>query len=118
LIIESKQHKEIVGHVNGTPYHVFFDADGRAEVEDAVGEQLLRIQAVVSVQPTEKSLDDMTVKELKKYAIDNDIELGDASKKEDIIARIKEVKVALGDDGVNNAAATGAEDAPQGGDNA
>lgn len=39
-IIYSKQHKEIVGSVNDAPYKVSFDADGIAEVEDVVAEQL------------------------------------------------------------------------------
>lgn len=34
---------------------------------------------------TEKSFEDMTVKELQKYAKDNNIDLGDATKKADII---------------------------------
>lgn len=39
--IQSTQHKEIVGSVNDVPYIVSFDADGIAEVEDAVADQLL-----------------------------------------------------------------------------
>jgi hypothetical protein len=38
--IHSKQHKELVGSVNDAPYKVIFDADGYAEVEDAIAEQL------------------------------------------------------------------------------
>lgn len=39
--IQSTQHKEIVGSVNDVPYTVSFDADGFAEVGDAVADQLL-----------------------------------------------------------------------------
>lgn len=37
----------------------------------------------------ETDVDKMTVAELKEYAARNDIELGDATKKEDILAAIK-----------------------------
>lgn len=37
----------------------------------------------------EKPLDKMTVDELKQYAADNGIDLGDATKKADILAAIK-----------------------------
>lgn len=40
-LLYSTQHKELVGSVNDTPYKVSFDADGIAEVDDAVAEQLL-----------------------------------------------------------------------------
>ena len=43
--IRSNKHKAIQGHVNGQPYHVFFNEDGVADVEEAVGEQLLRLSA-------------------------------------------------------------------------
>ncbi|ATO50140.1 hypothetical protein P4V86_19410 [Brevibacillus laterosporus] len=37
----------------------------------------------------EKSIDKMTVAELKEYAIQHDIDLGEATKKDDILAVIK-----------------------------
>lgn len=39
-ILYSSQHREIVGSVNDAPYQVSFDADGFAEVDQAVADQL------------------------------------------------------------------------------
>lgn len=97
MIIESKQHKEIVGHVDGTPYHVFFDADGRAEVEQAVGRQLLRLSAAVEVQGEPEGLHDMNVADLRAYAKERDITLGQARNKDDIIKAIEEGQKDEGD---------------------
>ena len=44
---------------------------------------------VTEKEPVVKTIDDMTVQELKAYAEENGIDLGDASKKEDILAVIK-----------------------------
>lgn len=87
MIIESKQHKEIVGHVNRIPYHVFFDAFGHSEVEQAVGEQLLRLSAAVEVQSA--GLQGMSVADLRVYAKEHDITLGQARNKDDIIKVIE-----------------------------
>lgn len=38
----------------------------------------------------QKEIDDMTIAELKQYAEDHNIELGDAAKKADILAVIKD----------------------------
>lgn len=40
ITIQSKQHREIVGSVNGAPYTISFDANGLAEVEYDVAKQL------------------------------------------------------------------------------
>ncbi|WP_138496340.1 hypothetical protein [Paenibacillus pinistramenti] len=40
----------------------------------------------------DKSVEDMTVAELKAYAAEHQIDLGDAAKKEDILAKIKAVQ--------------------------
>lgn len=97
MLIESKQHKEIVGHVNGTPYHVFFDADGRSEVEQAVGEQLLRLSAAEEVQST--GLQAMSVSDLRSYAKEHGITLGQARNKDDIIKVIGDYEEGQKDKG-------------------
>lgn len=69
MLIESKLHKEINGNIEGTPFNVAFDSDGRADVEEAVGEFLLRLHAA-----------DKIVKEIEE-TIDTEIEekdVGDA----------------------------------------
>jgi len=54
------------------------------------------VEVPESVQePTEETkidIDTMTVKQLQDYAVTNNIDLGDAAKKEDILALIKAVK--------------------------
>lgn len=88
MIIYSKEHKEIVGHVDGEPFRVLFDEDGYAEVEEAVGALLLQLQAASPVQE-ETDLDKMNLSQLKRYAKKNGIDLGDATKKADILEKIK-----------------------------
>lgn len=90
MFIESKQHKEIVGHVDGQPYHVNFDANGQAEVEEAVGKQLLRLKAAVAVQVEPTGFQAMKLEELKTYAKDHQITLGQARTKDAIIHVIEE----------------------------
>lgn len=90
--------------MNGTPYHVFFDPRGIAEVDEAVGEQLLRLSDAVEVKeeiPNGKSapkisdtsdapsVASMTVKELREYASSHEISLGGARTKEEILAAIE-----------------------------
>ena len=60
MLIESKQHKQINGNLDGKPFEVVFDSDGRAEVEESVGEFLLgaagakRIIAPATPRPNEQ----------------------------------------------------------------
>lgn len=89
MIIESKEHKELVGKADGKPYHVVFDADGLAEVEQAVGEQLLQLSIVAEVQTGSTVLEDMSVAQLRVYAKEKGITLGQARTKDDIIRVIK-----------------------------
>lgn len=91
MLIQSKLHKEIVGRADGQPYHVLFDADGYAEVEEAVGGQLLRLHAAEAVPESEDTADirKMNPAQLKKYAKDNGIDVGDASKKAELLAIIE-----------------------------
>jgi hypothetical protein len=92
LRLFSKEHKEIVGSVEDVPFEVQFDKNGFAEVEDeAVGNYLLQLQAAVLVQtlPSKesdpKTLEEMHPTQLKKFAKDNGIEIGEASKKDELL---------------------------------
>jgi hypothetical protein len=95
LNIQSKDHKDIVGSVDGKPFRVLFDEDGYAEVDEAVGEQLLQLQAALLVEPKiskenvedkePKILEEMHPMQLKKFAKDNGIEIGEASKKDELL---------------------------------
>ena len=49
MLIESKLHKEINGNIEGESFNVVFDSEGRAEVEEVVGEFLLRLRAADKV---------------------------------------------------------------------
>jgi hypothetical protein len=63
--IHSKLHKAIRGRVNGESYHVIFDVDGCATVDEAVGVQLLRLSDAVQVNDEPRGLEGKTVTELK-----------------------------------------------------
>lgn len=88
----SKDHKELVGSLpdSDTAFKVTFDETGHAEIEDeAVGNYLLQLRAASLAQPVEdgtnKKPEDMNVPQLKKFAKDNGIEIGEASKKDEIL---------------------------------
>lgn len=99
MFIRSKQHKAINGHVDGEPYHVFFDEDGYAEVDESVGDQLLRIHAAEAVQEQDSpDIEKMNVPQLKKYAKENGIDIGDATKKADILPIIEAAQKPDGGD--------------------
>jgi hypothetical protein len=93
LNIQSKDHKDIAGSVDGKPFRVLFDDDGYAEVDEAVGEQLLQLQAAFLAEPQipnvddkdPKKLEDMHPMQLKKFAKENGIEIGEASKKDELL---------------------------------
>lgn len=88
----SKEHREIAGSVDDIPFEVQFDKDGYAEVEDeAVGNYLLQLQAALLVPEATnepKTLEKMNPAELKKYAKDNGIDVGEETKKEPLLAII------------------------------
>lgn len=50
------------------------------------------LQGCPLIEKVEKSLDEMKVDELKAYAADKGIELGEAKNKADILAKIKEAE--------------------------
>lgn len=59
------------------------DAKVAARLRDVEG-----VEEVADDEPAEKPLEKRTAAELKKYAADNSIDLGEATKKEDILAAI------------------------------
>lgn len=58
------------------------------ETEDATVAEKFKTQGH-TVETVEVALEKMNVAQLKKYAKDNDIDLGDATKKEEILAVIE-----------------------------
>lgn len=90
-------HKSVTGYVEDKPFLVRFDSDGYADVDKAVGYHLLRLSGatVVADDPVEESVQEiespwetMTVAQLRQYAKDHDIKLGDARNRTDITAAI------------------------------
>lgn len=71
----------------GTTASVAF-AKGTGETENSQLLDWFREHGYKVVEP-EKAVEDMTVPELKAYADGKGIDLGDATKKEDILAKIK-----------------------------
>lgn len=63
--IESKLHKQINGNIEGMLFNVVFDPDGRADVEEAVGEYLLRLRAVEKAE-IKKSLAEIINEKLEE----------------------------------------------------
>lgn len=99
MLIRSKQHKAINGHVDGEPFSVHFDEDGYAEVDDAVGEQLLRLRSAEVVStPETKDVSKMNVPQLKKYAKEHGIDIGEATKKAEILPIIEKATGEGGDE--------------------
>ena len=59
-----------------------------SERDDFVGDKLIDLSYVPPEPQEYKPLESRTVAELKEYAAENDIDLGEATKKEDILAAI------------------------------
>ena len=84
-----------VKFVNTAKYKgINYPAHTPFEVEDADVESLVKDGAIVIVAPkavetSDKSFDAMKVDELRAYAESNNIDIGKAQKKADIIAAIK-----------------------------
>lgn len=112
MLIESKLHKRINGNIGGEPFDVVFDSDGRAEVEEVVGDYLLRLHAaeriskvteekkadidinamtsfIKPVSVEAKNLSDMSLGELKAEASRLNIKLGIGKTQKQIIAKIE-----------------------------
>ena len=63
---------------------------GEFETDDTkVAARLRKVEDVEEVESEDKPLDQMKVDELKQFAADNSIDLGDATKKDDILAAIQ-----------------------------
>lgn len=82
----------------------FDDAEAEALVRGGYGvyEGDSRPKPVSSAEPADKPLDKQTVEQLKAYAAQHDIDLGDAGKKAEILDRITtelERREAEADDG-------------------
>ncbi|AYB39975.1 hypothetical protein D5F52_17850 [Brevibacillus laterosporus] len=56
------------------------------------GQEEIQFEESQEPEVEEKSIDKMTVAELKEYAIQREIDLGEATKKDDILAVIKGVE--------------------------
>jgi hypothetical protein len=72
---------------------VTYPADAVVEVLPADVPGLIKAEVIpedtVPLEPEkEKTIEDMTLPELKKHAKDNGIDLGEATKKEDVLAKI------------------------------
>lgn len=93
-------HKSVTGYVDGNPFLVQFDSGGYADVDKAVGEHLLRLSGATEVASevaqSGSPFEAMTVPELRQYAKDRNIKLGDARNRTDITAAI--VAATEGDD--------------------
>lgn len=90
--IRSELHKELVGHVNGMPFRVFFDAQHEAVVDEAVGAHLLRLSAAVEVRERTEIADGysaMTNAELKAIISNKGLKVPRNAAKEQLIAVIE-----------------------------
>ena len=66
---------------------------GEIELDDNQAERLLELDVIEGEIPVEeKELEDMSAAELKAYAKKNEIDLGGATKKEDVLNAILEVE--------------------------
>ena len=86
------QVKEISIRHNGIRYVKGEDF----EIERAQHERIKNHVTVVDDRDPVKSVDEMTVAELKKYAAENEFDLGDASKKDEILQVIFQQEQADG----------------------
>ncbi len=96
--IRSNKHKAIQGHVNGQPYHVFFNEDGVADVEEAVGEQLLRLSACEKVVESKEPFAERTVAALRQELDEKGITLPKKATKQEIIEALHQAKEEEGDE--------------------
>ncbi|MTI56151.1 hypothetical protein [Geosporobacter ferrireducens] len=69
-----------------------YQAGETFEIQQEHVKGIQNLVEIVSEETEEKSLEQMTVAELKEYAKSQDIEIGKTSKKEDILALIYETK--------------------------
>ncbi len=87
------QNKQFANQKLSTGFgFVVFDEHGEAEIENEHGNKLLRLKGFTKIEVSDEekesklnSLNSLNVAQLKKYAREHDIELGDASKKQEIL---------------------------------
>lgn len=77
---------------NGTLYAKGASFNLSAEQYERLKDHVTVLDETDETAVPEKSIDEMTVTELKDHAAATGIDLGDATKKEDILAKIKAVK--------------------------
>lgn len=101
-------HKKINGNVNGNSFEVAFDANGEADVDEAVGEFLLRLHSATLIpekeeepktddgadlykeEPTaQKQLTEMTMKELQAEAERLEIDVAGLRTKPEVLVKIQ-----------------------------
>ena len=67
-------------------------SSGYVELDEEQAERLLELEAIGEAE--QKELSEMTTPELKEYAKENNIDLGEAAKKPDILKAIQEAEIA------------------------
>ena len=77
---------------------------------DHVDASLVKVLGDVVKKP--KTIDEMTVAELKAYAAENEIDLGDAKKRDDFVDAIKKEEVARAAAGKNDGGGEGDQTPP------
>lgn len=65
---------------------------GEIELSEPHGKRLVESGVLEQVEAVNKPIEDMTVPELKDYAKQKEIDLGDATKKDDIVGIIKKAE--------------------------
>ncbi len=91
-------HKALTGTLDEEPFFVSF-VGGVAEVEEAVGEYLLRLRAASRIveerteeDETAEDISNLGPLQLKKFARDHGIDVGSATKKADLISAINKAR--------------------------
>lgn len=85
--------KNIPVRYEGTTYQPGEEFSMKAE---HVIDSLVEVTEEDAIEP--KTVEEMTITELKEYAAENDIDLGDAKKKDDILAAIQQNEQGQGED--------------------
>jgi len=89
----TSKHRALTGTIDGQkPFLVNFDEDGFADVDEAVGEYLYGLHSVEKVEGG-KVLESMNTAQLKKYAKDNGIDIGDETKKVQLLSIIQAASI-------------------------
>ncbi|WP_339246885.1 hypothetical protein NST58_06640 [Paenibacillus sp. FSL R10-2796] len=90
----SEEKRIEIALITGAKYNrKFYKASDRililpSEVESLIKDGVIRREDVPEIDEVDKPLEKMKVDELKAYAFEHAIDLGDASKKEEVLAAI------------------------------